>query len=50
MTVYEMIQLLAKLPADYVVYIDSPDGEQDYFVDEVTYIEAKKQVHIRTSE
>ena len=50
MTVYELIQLLAKRPMDYVVYIYSPDGEQDYFVDEVSQIDARKEVHIRTSE
>lgn len=50
MTVYELIQLLIQQPLDYVVYINSPDGEQDYFVDEIIGNDKKKEVHINTAE
>lgn len=50
MTVEELIALLSEMPNDYVVYVESPDGKEDYFVDEVRSIAKQRQVFIRTAE
>ncbi|MHC4397609.1 MAG: hypothetical protein ACYS1A_18350 [Planctomycetota bacterium] len=50
MTVDELIKLLTdyKLAgaSDYLVYIESPDNTQDYFVDKLRFDDKRKQVFL----
>ena len=52
MTVYEFMRMLFNMveESDYVMFVDSPDGKQAYFINGIVVDEAKKQVHITTSE
>ena len=52
MTVYEFMRMLFDMveESNYTMFVNSPDGKQDYFISGVVVDEEKKQVFITTDE
>lgn len=50
MTLRELLDLFAGTHLDYDVFVESPDGTEDYFLDKVRVNDTQRQVILETAE